>query len=249
MSTPNHIAIIMDGNGRWAKKRGHSRVFGHVRGMKTVRSSIEACVSLNIPQLTLFALSNENWSRPKLEVTSLMKILRKFLLSERKFLIKNNIKLTTIGDETKLPLDIQKLLAETKVITSSNSGLKLCLAISYGSQQEIFEAAKCFAFKIKTGELNIDSCKIEDFENSFPGGGLDHPDLIIRTSGETRLSNFLLYQAAYAEIYFTNVLWPDFSRNNLEESILWYENRERRFGKTSEQLISKIGDNNELITN
>jgi undecaprenyl diphosphate synthase len=239
MSSPKHIAVIMDGNGRWAKARGHNRVFGHVRGMKTVRRTVECAVELGLEQLTLFALSNENWSRPEFEILSLMKILRKFLKTELKFLIKNNIRLKTIGDISRLPEDIQDMLAETKEATSSNDGLCLCLAISYGSKQEIRSAVQRLAKKAIENPAFVDQITTETISQELETSELSDPDMIIRTSGEYRLSNFLLFQAAYSELYFTEKLWPDFSKQDFIEAIDWYHSRERRFGKTSAQLHSE----------
>lgn len=236
MNKLNHIAIIMDGNGRWAKARGHNRIFGHVRGMKTVRRTVECACEMNLKNLTLFALSNENWNRPKLEITSLMKILRKFLKSEVDFLLKNNIQLSTIGEISRLPEDIQKLISEVKLATKSCTGLKLCLALSYGSQQEIVGAAKRFAQLVQSGEMNIEDIDVDSFSNILNTSNMPNPDLVIRTSGETRISNFLLFQSAYSEIYFSNTLWPDFTKEELKIAASWYEGRERRFGKTSEQI-------------
>lgn len=226
----------MDGNGRWAKARGHNRVFGHVRGMKTVRKTVECAAELGLEQLTLFALSNENWSRPEFEILSLMKILRKFLKTELKFLLKNNIRLITIGDISRLPEDIQAMLAETKKATETNDGLCLCLAISYGSKQEIRSAVQRIARKAVSDPSFIDKISTETISDELETAELSDPDMIIRTSGEYRLSNFLLFQAAYSELYFTDKLWPDFSKQDFIEAIDWYHSRERRFGKTSAQV-------------
>lgn len=247
MKELNHVAIIMDGNGRWAKARGHNRIFGHVRGMKTVRSIVETACSLNLKNLSLFALSNENWNRPKFEISGLMKILKKFLKSELNFLIKNNIKLTTIGELSRLPEDIQKLISEVKLATLGNSGLNLCLALSYGSQQEIVEAAKKMCSDVQSSKLDIDSIDEEKFSSYLQTSNKPNPDLLIRTSGENRISNFLLFQSAYSEIYFSNTLWPDFSNQEFVEILDWYQQRERRFGMTSEQINGET--TNELTQN
>lgn len=235
-----HIGIIMDGNGRWAQARGHSRAFGHVRGIKAVRRTIEKSVEIGLEYLSLFTLSNENWQRPQTEVSVLMKILRKFLKSEIKFLVKNNIRLTSVGDLSRFPEDIQKLINEVKLITKDNTGLVLCLALSYGSQQEILSAALRLAKDlVKQPEL-MDSINAESFGDYLDTSFMPNPDLIIRTSGETRLSNFMLFQAAYSELYFTNTLWPDFTGEDLIEAITSFETKERRFGKTSEQISETL---------
>ena len=235
-----HIGIIMDGNGRWAQARRHSRAFGHVRGIKAVRRTIEKSVEIGLEYLSLFTLSNENWQRPQTEVSVLMKILRKFLKSEIKFLVKNNIRLTSVGDLSRFPEDIQKLINEVKLITKDNTGLVLCLALSYGSQQEILSAALRLAKDlVKQPEL-MDSINAESFADYLDTSFMPNPDLIIRTSGETRLSNFMLFQAAYSELYFTNTLWPDFTGEDLIEAITSFETKERRFGKTSEQISETL---------
>lgn len=240
---PKHVGIIMDGNGRWAKARGHSRAFGHVRGIKAVRRTIEKSVEIGLEYLSLFTLSSENWQRPQAEVSVLMKILRKFLKSEIKFLVKNNIRLESIGDLSRFPDDIQKLIADVKLITKDNDGLVLCLALSYGAQQEILNAALRMAKDIAKNESLANTINTEDFASYLDTSFLPNPDLIIRTSGETRLSNFMLFQAAYSELYFTNVLWPDFSGDDLIEAITSFEQKERRFGKTSEQLTPPLSHN------
>lgn len=233
---PRHLAIIMDGNGRWAKKQGMLRVFGHENGTKAVRETVEACAKLGIENLTLYAFSTENWNRPKLEVDTLMKLLISSLKSELPTLQKNNIKLNMIGNRDMLPENAQKQLLEVMEQTKTNTRMTLTLALSYGSREEIINAVKSISEKVKNGTLaseNIDEAVISQhlYTHDMPD-----VDLVIRTSGEQRISNFLLWQIAYAEFYFTEVLWPDFREKHLHEAIISYQNRERRFGKTSEQI-------------
>lgn len=233
---PKHVAVIMDGNGRWAKQRGKLRIFGHENGVEAVRKTVENCARLQIQFLTLYAFSTENWNRPKLEVQTLMKLLVASLRKELKTLNKNNIKLNTIGNIDSLPAKAQKELAEVISKTANNTGTTLTLALSYGSREEIKTAVRDIAFKVKNNIIspeNIDEAVINThlYTHSLPD-----VDLLIRTSGEQRISNFLLWQIAYAELYFIDVFWPDFSEHHLVEAILSYQNRERRFGKTSEQL-------------
>ncbi|MUP44484.1 isoprenyl transferase [Gramella sp. BOM4] len=233
---PVHIAIIMDGNGRWAKQKGLFRVAGHEEGTKAVRDVVEGCAELGIKNLTLYAFSTENWNRPKFEVDTLMKLLVSSLKKEIKTLQDNNIKLTSIGNITNLPKKAQKELKDVIEKTSENSHMTLTLALSYGSREEITSCIRQIADKVKSGELKpneVDESVINEhlYTRNFPD-----VDLLIRTSGEQRISNFLLWQIAYAELYFTKILWPEFRRENLYEAIYNYQNRERRFGKTSEQL-------------
>lgn len=245
---PKHVAIIMDGNGRWAQARGHSRAFGHVRGIKAVRRTIEQATKLGLPFLSLFTLSNENWQRPPAEISVLMKILRKFLKSEIKFLTKNNIRLTSVGDLSRFPEDIQKTLAEVKLITKENTGLVLCLALSYGSQQEIVNAAlKLSKDLAKKPELE-QTMTTEAFTKYMDTNFMPNPDMIIRTSGETRLSNFMLFQAAYSELYFTDTLWPDFTGEDLLDALYWFTHRERRYGMTREQIRDLRLSERECVT-
>ncbi|MEC9283937.1 MAG: polyprenyl diphosphate synthase [Bdellovibrionota bacterium] len=208
--------------------------------MKAVRRTIEKSVEIGLEYLSLFTLSNENWQRPQAEVSVLMKILRKFLKSEIKFLVKNNIRLTSVGDLSRFPEDIQKLISEVKLITKDNTGLVLCLALSYGSQQEIVRAALQLASDLVEKPELAQSIDVDSFSNYLDTNSMPNPDLIIRTSGETRLSNFMLFQAAYSELYFTNTLWPDFTGEDLIEAITKFESKERRFGKTSEQISKTI---------
>lgn len=233
---PLHIAVIMDGNGRWAKQKGLFRSLGHERGTKAVREIVEACAELPIPYLTLYAFSTENWNRPKLEVDTLMKLLVSSLKKEIKTLQDNNIKLNAIGNLEALPKKANRELMEVIKQTKNNSRMTLTLALSYGSREEITKTIKEISVKVKNNLISP-----QDIDESFINSHLytqDLPDvdLLIRTSGEQRISNFLLWQIAYAELYFTETLWPDYRKEHLFEAILEYQNRERRFGKTSEQL-------------
>jgi len=233
---PNHLAIIMDGNGRWAKQKGMLRAFGHENGTKSVRTTVEACAELGIQNLTLYAFSTENWNRPKLEVETLMKLLISSLKKELATLTKNNIKLNSIGNLESLPKSVQKELLEVIEKTQNNSRMTLTLALSYGSREEILNAVKKLTDKVKNNIISTDSIDESIFNKHLYTHDLPDVDLVIRTSGEHRISNFLLWQIAYAEFYFTDVLWPDFSQENLYEAIISYQKRERRFGKTSEQI-------------
>ncbi|TCK67535.1 undecaprenyl diphosphate synthase [Winogradskyella wandonensis] len=233
---PNHIAIIMDGNGRWAKQKGMVRVFGHESGTKSVRETVEACAEIGIKNLTLYAFSTENWNRPKLEVQTLMKLLVKSLKKEIKTLQDNKIKLTAIGCLKDLP---EKAFNELKFVeekTKNNEHMTLTLALSYGSREEIVNVVKELSFKVKNNIISAESIDESIINKHLYTHDLPDVDLLIRTSGEQRISNFLLWQIAYAELYFTDVLWPDFKKEHLIEAIKNYQNRERRFGKTSEQL-------------
>jgi len=233
---PKHLAIIMDGNGRWAKKQGMLRAIGHENGTKSVRITVEACAKLGIENLTLYAFSTENWNRPKLEVDLLMKLLINSLKKELATLVKNNIKLNSIGNLENLPKSVQKELIEVIEKTKNNTRMTLTLALSYGSREEIINAVKKISDKVKNNIISIDSIDDSIFNKHLYTHNLPDVDLVIRTSGEHRISNFLLWQIAYAEFYFTDVLWPDFSEENLYEAIISYQKRERRFGKTSEQI-------------
>lgn len=233
---PNHIAIIMDGNGRWAKKKGLLRNLGHQSGAKTVREIVEVCAEINVKYLTLYAFSTENWNRPKLEVDLLMKLLISSLKKELKTLQKNNIKLTTIGNIDSLPKKVSIELNDVVEKTKNNSRLTLTLALSYGSREELIKTIKEISLKVKNNLISPENIDESVINNHLYTRNLPDVDLLIRTSGEQRISNFLLWQIAYAELYFTETLWPDFNKENLFEAILNYQNRERRFGKTSEQL-------------
>lgn len=233
---PRHVAIIMDGNGRWAKEQGQDRLFGHYQGVESVRDIVEGCAELGIEYLTLYAFSTENWDRPEDEVTGLMELLVKTIRSEVETLNKNKIRLHVIGDMEMLPTYAQKELEEALEITQKNSGMNLIMALSYSGRWEILNAVKNIASAVEKGSLQVDEIDQNTFQDFLCTKDFPDPELMIRTSGEFRISNFLLYQLAYAELYFTPVRWPDFRKQNLYEALLDYQNRERRFGKISEQI-------------
>ena len=233
---PKHLAIIMDGNGRWAKQKGLLRAFGHENGTKSVRTAVETCAKLGIEHLTLYAFSTENWNRPKLEVEILMKLLISSLKKELKTLQDNNIRLNSIGNLDLLPKSAQKELLEVIKKTKDNTRMVLTVALSYGSREEIINAVKEISHKVKNNIISIDTIDETIINEHLYTQNLPDVDLLIRTSGEHRISNFLLWQIAYAELYFTDVLWPDFKEDDLYEAIISYQKRERRFGKTSEQI-------------
>lgn len=233
---PRHIAIIMDGNGRWAKEQGKDRLFGHFNGVESVRNIVEGCAELEIGCLTLYAFSTENWDRPKDEVTGLMELLIQTIRKEVSTLNKNNISLHVIGNIAMLPAKAQNELREACEETKKNTGLNLIMALSYSSRWEIVNAVKNIATKVKAGKIKPDEITSDVFKEYLCTAPFPDPELMIRTSGEYRISNFLLYQLAYSELYFTDTLWPNFRKENLYEALLDYQNRERRFGKTSEQL-------------
>ncbi len=233
---PKHIAIIMDGNGRWAKQKGMLRAFGHENGTKSVRQTVEACAELGIKHLTLYAFSTENWNRPKLEVDTLMRLLVSSLKKEIKTFKDNNIKLKAIGNLKSLPKKVYKELQEVIELTKENTHMDLTLALSYGSREELLNAVKEISTKVKNNIISTESIDESVFNAHLYTQSLPDVDLLIRTSGEQRISNFLLWQIAYAELYFTPVLWPDFTKQHLYEAIIEYQKRERRFGKTSEQI-------------
>jgi undecaprenyl diphosphate synthase len=233
---PRHIAVIMDGNGRWAKKKGAMRIFGHRNAVQAVRDVTECCGELGIKFLTLYAFSTENWSRPKEEVEGLMELLVNTLKQEIGTLTENQVKLITIGDTSHLPKKCQNNLKWAINETKNNSGLTLILALSYSGRWEIIQAVKSIASDIKSGKIQPDSINESIFENYLQTSGIPDPELLIRTSGELRISNFLLWQIAYTELFITPTLWPDFRKEHLYEAIWSYQQRERRFGKTSEQL-------------
>jgi undecaprenyl diphosphate synthase len=233
---PVHIAIIMDGNGRWAKKQGRLRVFGHENGVNTVRETVENCAKIGVGYLTLYTFSTENWNRPKIEVDTLMKILVSSLKKELKTLHKNNIRLNAIGNIDSLPKRANKELKEVIGKTAENSGMTLTLALSYGAREEIRNAVEQISIKVKNNIISPEKIDETIINNHLYTHNLPDVDLLIRTSGEHRISNFLLWQIAYAELYFIDVFWPDFKEHHLVEAIINYQNRERRFGKTSEQL-------------
>ena len=239
---PNHIAIIMDGNGRWAEEKGEDRLFGHLHGVESVRNIVEGCAELGIGYLTLYAFSTENWDRPAYEVSGLMELLVDTIRKEVPTLNKNNIKLGVIGDMDMLPEAARKELFEALEETSVNTGLNLIMAISYSSRWEILNAVRLIADDVKSGLLNSDTITQEVLQRYLSTRGIPDPELMIRTSGEYRVSNFLLYQLAYSELYFTDTRWPDFKKENLYEAILDYQNRERRFGKTGRQISEELKD-------
>jgi len=233
---PRHIAIIMDGNGRWAKQHGKPRVFGHQSGVKAVRETTEAAAELGVEYLTLYAFSTENWNRPKFEVNALMALLVETIRKEVKTLNKNNIRLAAIGNLSRLPEKSQKALQKAIDDTAQNTRMTLVLALNYSAKWEIMNAVKSLAAKVEEGNLKSGEIDEAVFADALATRGMPDPELLIRTSGETRISNFLLWQIAYSELYFTPTFWPDFRKPNLYKAILDYQNRERRFGKTSEQV-------------
>ncbi|MBK78849.1 MAG: di-trans,poly-cis-decaprenylcistransferase [Flavobacteriaceae bacterium] len=233
---PKHVAIIMDGNGRWAEKRGENRIKGHIKGVKSVKIVVEEAVKSKIKFLTLFAFSTENWKRPKTEINTLMKLLVSSLKDEFEELNKNNIKLNTIGNINNLPNKVQKQLNYVQNKTSKNSGMVLTLAVSYGSKEEITNALRIISDKVKNNIISIEKVDQHTINNHLYTYDLPDVDLLIRSSGEQRISNFLLWQIAYAELYFTNILWPDFNKLEFYKALDFYNERERRFGKTSKQI-------------
>lgn len=233
---PKHVAIIMDGNGRWAKEKGYDRLYGHFHGVESVRNIVEGAAELGIEYLTLYAFSTENWDRPEYEVIGLMELLVDTIKKETPDLKKNNIKLHVIGDIKMLPENARNQLLEVLAETKDNTGLNLVMALSYSSRWELVNAVKNIAFDVKAGKIDPASITQDTLQAYLTTSELPDPELMIRTSGEYRISNFLLYQLAYAELYFTNVRWPDFRKENFYEAIIDYQHRERRFGKTSEQL-------------
>ncbi len=233
---PKHIAVIMDGNGRWAKKRALPRVAGHHEGVNSVRDIVEACGQLGVTYLTLYTFSTENWNRPKDEVSILMRLLVSSLRDERDRLHNNNVRVKTIGDFASLPQNVQDEFLDAIELTKNNTGLTLVLALSYSGRWDITNGMKRIAEEVKAGKLHPDSITDEIISQNLATKNIPDPDLLIRTSGELRISNFLLWQLAYSEMYVTDILWPDFRRNELYEAIGSYQSRERRFGKVSEQL-------------
>lgn len=237
-TTPNHIAIIMDGNGRWAKKVGALRAFGHTNGVSTVRSSVEVCVELGVKNLTLYAFSTENWNRPKLEINALMQLLVSSLDKEIDNLDKQGVKINTIGQLDKLPKNCKTALLNAKERTKNNNTLTLTLALSYSGRWDLTQAMQKISEKISNKTLKHEEITEEVIGQHLSTADLPDPELLIRTSGEMRISNFLLWEIAYAEIYVTDTLWPDFSKEEFYKAIINYQQRERRFGKTSEQINS-----------
>lgn len=233
---PKHLAIIMDGNGRWAKQQGKPRIFGHEKGAKTVREIIQEVSEIGIPYLTLYAFSTENWKRPKLEVEALMHLLSRYLKKEVAIMQENNIRLNAIGDLESLPSKVRKELYKAMEQTQNNTSTTVSLALAYGGQQELLQMTQQLAQRIQQGLLTPQQITPELIQQTLYTQNIPPVDLLIRTSGECRISNFLLWQIAYAELYFTDILWPDFSPEELHKALANYQNRERRFGKTSEQL-------------
>jgi undecaprenyl diphosphate synthase len=233
---PRHIAIIMDGNGRWAKRQGMARMFGHRKGVETVHNITEAAAQLGVEYLTLYAFSTENWNRPKEEVDSLMALLVDTIAKETPTLMKNNIRLLTIGDLERLPENTKNKFRACIEQTSGNTGLRLVIALSYSSRWEIINATKSIAAAVQNGDLLVEDINEEVVASFMTTAQMPDPDLLIRTSGEYRISNFLLWQLAYAEMYFTSCLWPEFTEEEFYQAIIDYQHRERRFGKTSEQV-------------
>jgi undecaprenyl diphosphate synthase len=236
---PQHIAIIMDGNGRWAKRHAIGRVRGHKKGAQAVRTTVKTCREIGIKYLTLYAFSIENWDRPAKEVEALMFLLDEYLTKETKQLQKQGIRLTTIGELDRLPPSVKEKLLQAEKNTAKNDKMVLNLALSYGARDEIIRAVKKIIQDNKNGKIDINEINKETFDNFLYTSEMPDPDLLIRTSGEYRISNFLLWQMAYTELYFTNVLWPDFTKDDLFKAIASYQKRERRFGLTSEQLQEK----------
>lgn len=231
MSQIKHVAIIMDGNGRWAQLRGRPRTYGHVKGVRVAKKIITHASNLGLQNLTLYAFSTENWFRPQEEVSVLMKLMERYLIRETKNLIKKNIQFHTIGDLSKVPANVRNLINQAKLKTAHCSGLKLTFAISYGSRQEMIGAIQSIATDLKDGAININDINEDLISKHLMTSHCPDPDLIIRTSGEYRLSNFLMWQASYSELYFTNILWPDFKENDLNKALTDFKNRSRRFGR------------------
>ncbi|MCC6582343.1 MAG: isoprenyl transferase [Chitinophagales bacterium] len=240
---PEHIAIIMDGNGRWAKAQGKHRIFGHKNGVKAVREVTEGCAEIGVKHLTLYAFSTENWNRPKMEVSALMELLFLTIGKEIKTLQKNNIRLNAIGHIHSLPESNRKALTEVMEATKNNTRMTLTLALSYGSREELTEAAKKIAIDFKAGRITLDEISQQIMGDHLYTKGMPDPELMIRTSGEHRISNFLLWQLAYTELYFTEKFWPEFTKNDLYQAIYDFQNRERRFGMTSEQINEQLTNN------
>ena len=236
---PRHIAIIMDGNGRWAEEQDQDRLYGHFHGVESVRNVVEGAAELGIEYLTLYAFSTENWERPEFEVVGLMDLLATTIRDEVENLHKNNIRLHVIGDLTKLPDEARKELSDAINLTSKNTGLNLIMALSYSGRWELLNAVKNIVTAVQDGHLSVDAIDQHTLQQNLCTSNFPDPELMIRTSGEYRISNFLLYQLAYSELYFTDVRWPDFRKENLYEAIINYQLRERRFGKTRDQVIDE----------
>lgn len=233
---PQHIAVVMDGNGRWAKKNGYLRAIGHKSGVKAVREVVQACDDLGVKYLTLYTFSTENWNRPKLEVNTLMELMVDSLTKELSGFMKNNVRILTIGDTDDLPNRCKKKFADAVSKTKTNTGLNLIFALSYSSRKEILTAVKSITKSVLNNEIKTEDINSELMDKHLYTAAIPDPDLLIRTSGEQRISNFLLWQLAYSELHFTPVLWPDFKKDDLFAAVIDYQQRERRFGKTSEQI-------------
>ncbi len=233
---PTHVAIIMDGNGRWAKKRNRERIYGHREGVNSVKAVVEAAGEIGVKYLTLYAFSSENWSRPKEEVEALMSLLVQGIHDELENIMKQNIRIRVIGDLSKLKADVRQAVEDSMEKTKDNTALNLVIALSYGSRDEIVDALRQIAQEVKEGKLEVEDITAETISNHLYTAGIPDPDLLIRTSGEVRISNFLLWQISYTELYFTPILWPEFKKEQFFEAIYNYQQRERRFGKISEQL-------------
>jgi len=236
---PKHVAVIMDGNGRWAKKRAFSRIRGHEEGAESVREIVRTSREIGIPWLTLYAFSEENWKRPAYEIKALMKLLKDYLKTELEEMVENEIRFQAIGRTHKLPQDVQKAVARTIEQTSGNRGMTLTLALSYGSRQEMVDTVQALAKRVQRGEVIPEDITEEHINSSLYTAGMPDPDLLIRTSGEFRVSNFLLWQISYAELYITPVLWPEFRKEEYMKAIAEYQQRERRFGATTDQILGK----------
>ncbi len=236
---PKHVAIIMDGNGRWAKKKGEMRIFGHTNGVESVRESLTAAVEIGVQYLTLYAFSTENWNRPKEEVAALMDLLVKAIYDEVEELNEKGVKLETIGNTSILPTSCQDALTQAKERTKNNDRITLILALSYSSRWEIAQAVKTMASESISGKLDVDTINEDLISSYLSTSNFPDPELLIRTSGENRVSNFLMWQLAYTELYFTETLWPDFKKEHFYRAIKDYQDRERRFGKTSEQIVNE----------
>ena len=236
---PQHVAIILDGNGRWAKAKGMPRNYGHLQGAKAVEDILVVARDMGIKYLTVYAFSTENWNRPETEVSALMKILREYLKSSIKKSMKNNVRCQVIGERSRLSQDIQKAIAELESATAGNTGLTFTIAINYGSRDEILRAVRKIADKCKSGEMSTGDITEDDISNSLDTAGMPDPDLLIRTCGEQRLSNFLLWQCAYTEFYYTDIAWPDFDKNELQKAVDAYGNRNRKFGGLKDSALDK----------
>ncbi|MEE9609734.1 MAG: isoprenyl transferase [Desulfatiglandales bacterium] len=237
---PKHVAIIMDGNGRWARKKALNRIRGHEEGAESVRNIVRTSREIGIPWLTLYAFSEENWKRPKHEIQALMNLLKRFLKGELNEMMENDIQFRTIGKTTKLPKDVQKVLKKTIEETAQNSAMVLTLALSYGGRQEIFDTIRKIAKRIESGDMTSEDITEQVISNFLYTAGMPDPDLLIRTSGEYRISNFLLWQIAYTEIYITPTLWPDFRKDEYLRTVEEYQRRERRYGTTGDQLAKEV---------